>query len=406
MSKVLGFGVVMLLSALPAWGQCPSADLTRDCFVDLADFAVLAGQWLTEDPNTEADNLSLLASQWLTGSRLPSDMIVIPAGTFPMGNCKQPDEGFSYELPIHTVTLDSFAMGKYEITNAQYCAFLNSAYPSQLMVVNGEVYASSDAGIPYPFCSTSSAPHKVPSWGGFSQIDFTNNTFRVRTKGGRDMSNDPMVDVSWYGAVAYCNWRSQQEGKQPCYDLSTGECDFSRKGYRLATGAEWEYAARGGLSDKRFPWGDTISQIQSNFISTNTYSYDVSPVKNQYHPLWNDGTFPYTSPVGFFDGTLKYKIQYNWPGSATSYQTTSGANGYSLYDMAGNVWEWCHDWYGSYSSGSQTNPTGPATGGYRELRGGSWGPFDVAYSCRVSFRVSNPPYYRFGDLGFRVVLKP
>ncbi len=291
----------------------------------------------------------------------PADMVVIPAGTFQMGDSKI--EGNSDEHPVHTVTLDSFAMGKYEITNGQYRDFLNSALAQNLITITNNVVYKSGSGTSYPYCDTAASS-------SYSQIVYSNNTFSVRTKSGRDMTNDPMVRVSWYGAVAYCNWRSQQEGKQTCYnDFVNWTCDFSKKGYRLATEAEWEYAARGGRAGSRFPWGDTINQTQANFYSY-TYSYDVSPVKNQYHPLWNDGVYPYTSPVGFFDGSLKYKTNYNWPGSATSYQTASGANAYGLYDMAGNVWEWCHDWYGSYSSGSQTNPSGPGTGTYRVIRGG------------------------------------
>jgi formylglycine-generating enzyme required for sulfatase activity len=324
----------------------------------------------------------------------PEDLVIIPAGTFQMGNSTNIDEGYSDELPVHTVTLDSFAMGKYEITNGQYRDFLNSALAQGLVTVTSDMVYQAGSGTSYPYCDTSTT--------SYNHIDFSNDSFSVRTKGGRDMSNDPMVYVSWYGAVAYCNWRSQQEGKQACYDLSTWTCDFTKNGYRLPTEAEWEYAARGGLSGKRFPWGDTINQTQANFYS-HTYSYDVSPVKNQYHPLWNDGQDPYTSPVGFFDGSLKYKAQYNWPGSATSYQTTSGANGYGLYDMAGNVWEWCHDWYGDYSSSSQINQTGPATGSYRVLRGGSWS-YDHVSICRVSFRGYDAPYLRRIIHGFRIVL--
>jgi formylglycine-generating enzyme len=369
------FSCWLALMSLPVLAECPSADLTGDCFVDLADIAVLA-------------------EQWLTGSRLPEDMVAIPAGTFQMGNSKDASEGLSDELPVHTVTVDSFAMGKYEITNGQYCAFLKSAYPSQLKVVSGVVYASSDSGNSYPYCDTSASS-------SYSQIAFSNDTFSVWTKSGRNMANDPMVMVSWYGAVAFCNWRSQQERKRICYNFSTWNCDFSKKGYRLATEAEWEYAARGGRAGNRFPWGDTINQTQANFFSYN-YSYDVSSVKDQYHPLWNDGQYPSTSPVGFFDGTLKYKTQYNWPGSATSYQTTSGANAYGLYDMAGNVWEWCHDWHGSYSASSQTNPTGPETGSYHVHRGGGWN--SKASFCRVSYRAYSNPGGRGSSFGFRVVL--
>ena len=247
------FSCWLALMALPVMADCPSADLTGDCFVDLADFAVISSQWL----NTQTD-LNPLIDQWLTGDRLPEDMVVIPAGTFQMGNSKDASEGYLDELPVHTVTVDSFAMGKYEITNGQYRDFLISAYPSQLKVVSGVVYSTSDTDDSYPYCDTSTSSSD-------SQIVFSNNTFSVRTKNGRDMTNDPLVCVSWYGAVAYCNWRSQQEGKQLCYNLSTWDCDFSKKGYRLPTEAEWEYAARGGLSGKRFPWGDTINQTQANF---------------------------------------------------------------------------------------------------------------------------------------------
>jgi formylglycine-generating enzyme len=378
MKKALGFGVVILLSALPALGQCPSADTTRDCFVDLADFAVLAGQWLTEDPDKEAQDFALFASQWLTGNRLPSDMIIIPAGTFQMGDSI--GDGYSNDRPVHLVTLDSFAMGKYEVTNAQYCAFLSSARAQGLITnSSGKIYKAG-SGNRIPYCDTSTSNSS-------SQIDFSNNSFSVRTKGGKDMTNHPMIQISWYGAVAYCNWRSQQESKQICYDLSTWTCDFSKQGYRLPTEAEWEYAARGGLSGKRFPWGDTITHFQANYLSywfggEPYYFYDLNPTSG-YHPTWKDGIKPYTAPVGSFP-----------------------ANGYGLYDMAGNVWELCNDWYSEtyYSSSPQTNPTGPDTINYRVSRGGSWGFH--ADGSRLGNRSWLDPGNLSSNLGFRVVLKP
>jgi sulfatase modifying factor 1 len=346
-----------LFSAGLCLAACPSADLTGDCFVDYEDFALMAAQWLTCDPC------------------IPNDMAYIPNGEFQMGDSFS--EGCSYERPVHTVTLDSYFMGKYEITNRQYCDYLNSAL-GLITVTSGVVYKAG-SGTSYPYCDTSTS-------NSYSQIAYSGGVFSVRTKSGRDMSDDPMVLVSWYGAVAYCNWRSQQGGKEQCYNLSTWNCDFNKHGYRLATEAEWEYAARGGLSGRRFPWGDTISHSQANYYSYwsgghPSYPYDVSPTEG-YHPNWDD-VYPYTSPGGSF-----------------------AANNYGLYDMAGNVWEWCNDWYsGSYYSSSPTNnPTGPITGSSRVLRGGSW--YSSASLCRVAYRY----YYGFGPdnrdfyNGFRCVL--
>jgi sulfatase modifying factor 1 len=374
-----------LFSAGLCLAACPSADLTGDCFVDYEDFAVMAAQWLTTDPC------------------IPDDMAYIPDGWFQMGDWFS--EGSSSELPIHPVLVDSFFMSRYETTNRQYCDYLNSAYDANdIKIEGGIVYASSDDSNSYPYCDTHNADTD-------SQIDFSGDVFTVRTKSGRDMSNDPMVEMGWYGAAAYCNWRSSEEGKESCYNLSTWDCDFGKHGYRLATEAEWEYAARGGLSGKRFPWADpnithSLANYYSDWSGHPSYSYDVSPTEG-YHPLWNDGIYPYTSPVGFFDGTMKYKADYNWLGSATSYQTTSGANSYGLYDMAGNVREWCNDWWSSsyYSSSPTNNPTGPITGTFRVLRGGSWG--DDADGCRVALHGGDyafPGHRDRGRYGFRIVL--
>jgi len=348
---------------------CPSADLNGDCFVDSDDFALMAIQW----PATDFNDVAVMSNQWLTTDPcIPDDMAYIPDGTFDMGDSL--GEGDSDELPVHTVTLDWFFMGKYEITNQQYCDYLNSALAQGLITVtSGVVY---QAGASYAYSDTHNSHSK-------SQIDYNDvsETFSVRTKGEppRDMSDHPMVMVTWYGAAAYCNWRSRQEGKEQCYNLSTGACDFGKYGYRLATEAEWEYAARGGLSARRFPWGDTITHSQANYCSSSSYSYDISPTRG-CHPIWNDGYEPYTSPVGSF-----------------------AANGYGLYDMAGNVWEWCNDWFLSsyYSSSPTNNPTGPVTGSSRVLRGGGWNYF--ACSCRVASRFITPTRSD-SDFGFRLVL--
>jgi len=318
--------------------------------VDLEDFAVLAGQWLM-------------------GNRIPEDMVPIPGGTFEMGDGL--DGGWPEERPVHTVTLSPFYISLYEVTNRHYCEFLNSALAQGLIMVSGNIVYKAGSGMTYLYCDTS-ASHST------SLIAYTNGVFSLCTKDGRDMANDPVVRVTWYGAVAYCNWRSQQEGRELCYNLETWECDFLKNGYHLPTEAQWEYAARGGLSGKRFPWGDTISHSQANYYSSSSYDYDIGPTRG-YHSTWNDGIYPYTSPVGSF-----------------------APNGYGLYDMAGNVWEWCNDWYSDYTSDSQTNPTGPSSGEFRVLRGGSWGSY--ANRCSLTHRNRMTPLSRSVKFGFRLAL--
>jgi formylglycine-generating enzyme required for sulfatase activity len=333
------------------------ADLNNDCKVTMPDLAIVSAGW---SDVYDINDLTALADDWLRNGNpfdsgytepLPIMFMPIPSGTFQMGDSFS--EGRSGELPVHTVTLSSFQMSKYEITNAQYCDYLNSAYPGQIKEVGGIIYAASDTGNSSPYFDTRTVSSD-------SQIDSSGGVFTVLTKGGRDMSDDPVVDVSWYGAEAFCDYY----------------------GYALPTEAQWEYAARGGLSGNRFPWGDTINHDYANYRANgSTYSYDTSPYTSYtYHPTWNDGIRPYTSPVGSF-----------------------AANGYGLHDMAGNVWEWCADRDGSYSPGSQTNPTGPTTGSYRVLRGGSCSS-KGANNCRVARRNIHDPSDRSRYIGFHVCL--
>jgi len=390
------------------------SDTDDDRIVSFTDFSILATRWLdrdcafvsdwcdsldlTKDGQIDSADLCIIADQWLRTSPV-NEMAFISGGSFEMGDSV--GDGDIWELPVHLVTLDPFYIGRYEITNAQYCVFLNSALSEGLIVVdpNG-VVIQVGSGTSYPYCDTCLSSMD-------SQISWNGSGCEVRTKSGRTMSNNPMVMVSWYGAAAYCNWRSQQEGKEQCYNLTTWELIPGAKGYRLPTEAEWEYAARGGLPGKRFPWGDTVSHTQANYYSDWSsgvpyYSYDKSHT-SLYHPLWDDGVSPRTSPAGFFDGSLKYRISYNWPSSATSYQTSSGANGYDLYDMAGNVWEWCYDRFGGYLAEPQTNPTGQKqVTNWRVARGGSWS--SDAYNCRVAHRVVGYPGDIYRNCGFRLAL--
>jgi len=374
-----------------------SGDLNCDGIVNTEDLDILFSQWLQPrsisylpadiygvgDGIVNFNDYAVMAAQWPnTEPCIPDDMVYIPAGEFEMGD--HLGDGYESGIPVHPVLLDSFFISKYEITNRQYCDYLNSAEDGgEIKVDGGIVYASSDDSNSYPYCDTHIFDVE-------SQIDYNDlsNTFGVSTKGGRDMSDDPMVNVSWYGAAVYCNWRSQQEGYRALYDLSDPNwpCDFSKNGYRLATEAEWEYAARGGEHSPyyRFPWGDTISHSQANYYSRAFYPYDVSPTSG-YHPLWNDGIRPYTSVVGSFS-----------------------ANGYGLYDMTGNVYEFCNDWYSFtyYQVSPYNNPTGPASGEDRVIRSGGWEA--SAKACRIDSRLTlaspGPIIPRSRVVGFRVVL--
>jgi formylglycine-generating enzyme required for sulfatase activity len=217
----------------------------------------------------------------------------------------------------------------------------------------------------------------------------------------------------WIGAAAYANWLSAQNGLQPCYDPTTWACDLTKNGYRLPTEAEWEYAARGGQYAPyyNYPWGNSLDVTRANWPDSRDPYEGTDP-----------STYPWTTPVRFYDGQLHLKADYNWPGAASSYQTSNGANAFGLYDMAGNVWQFVNDWYEQnyYGVSPYDNPRGPDSGflmpdgkAYRGMRGGNWYNGYVTAGVndghsRVSNR--NPSYYRgpqdpnhpWYHVGFRV----
>lgn len=327
----------------------------------------------------------------------------IPGGEFEMGdhfNFVDPAHP-SDEFPIHKVKVNPFFCSVTETTNQQFLAFLNASLLKGLVEVKSNtVYLTGTTDV---VCYTRQfAPYYSISYDGkaFSMADFR--------------GNHPMVGMMWSGAAAFCNWLSQQNGLQECYNLKTWACDFTKNGYRLPTEAEWEFAGRGGLLNPymNYPTGNALDQKAANL-----------PNSGDPYESAGESNYPLTTPVGFYDGKLHLKSEYNWPGTAASYQTNNGANGYGLYDMQGNVWEFINDWYGQnyYSTSPYDNPKGPDTGflmpdgkAYRGMRGGNWyNGLSINGISDGHSRVSNrnPSYYRgpqdpnhpYYHLGFRTV---
>ena len=340
----------------------------------------------------EAPRSSPVAAQVRKGT--VDGFVVIPGGEFEMGDHHDLGgrEHPSDEVPVHRVQVSGFQMAATETTTGRYCEFLSAALAEKkVQVREGKVVGAYGA----VYCDTFASD---PAGG----IEFANGSFRTRQR----REGHPMVCVRWEGAAAYCNWLSRTHGRTACYDERTWACDFTRDGFRLPTEAEWEYAARAGSHPPYlvYPFGDRPDYARAN-------------LPNSGDPF-EAGPYPWTTPVGFYNGRLHRKADFHWPGEQETWQTADGANAYGLYDMQGNVWEWVHDWYDrSYYRESPANdPTGPERGQamadgkrYHACRGGSWyngpdGHSRVANRNVAYYRGPKDPDHNWYHFGFRVVL--
>ena len=274
---------------------------------------------------------------------VPEGMVLIPAGPFLMGNSIAADTDIT-NAGTNTPTISAFFMDINSVTLSQW--------------------------------------QSVFYWA-------TNHGYGFVNAGAGKAANHPVQTVNWWDSVKWCNARSQQAGRPPVYytnaaltavytngEPTTLYPNWTASGYRLPTEAEWEKAARGGLIGQRFPWGNSITANLANYYGDPTYSYDLGP--GGYHAAFTNGVTPYTGPTGYF-----------------------AANSYGLYDMAGNVHEWCWDWYGTpYAGGVDPHGLiGPLSS--RVQRGGSW--IDYAVLARCAFRNKYSPVNAVNYFGFRCV---
>ncbi|MCC8036258.1 MAG: SUMF1/EgtB/PvdO family nonheme iron enzyme, partial [Rikenellaceae bacterium] len=265
----------------------------------------------------------------------------VKAGTFLMGSPQAEPNRWNDETQ-HQVTLtEDFFMSKYPVTNTEYAAFLNAKKVPGGESIYNPAWGMMDAGI----CSWGENDGEALVFDGSAVSDWGVNWNGSEWLPASGYENHPAIWVTWYGAYEYAQWLTQTTGMT----------------WRLPTEAEWEYACR-ATTITAFYFGDDESDL------------------GDYGWHWGNSS----------DGTkaVGQKIP----------------NGYGLYDMHGNVFEWCSDWYGNYDPAEDTDPVGPVSGDNRVLRGGSW--INLAQDCRSAFRNGAYPDFATDLIGFRVVFVP
>lgn len=275
------------------------------------------------------------------GGGMKLEMVFIPVGSFAMGD----HEGGGDEIPVHNVRITKpFYLGKYEVTVGQFRRFVEET--------NYTTDAEKGTGFRGAF-----------GW-DVETKDFTmNDRYSWRNTGFAQSDDHPVVNVSWNDAMEFCKWLSRKDGKT----------------YRLPTEAEWEYACRAGTTTRYYHDNAPEGLEKIANVADAAFEAKFPGVKGLIQA--SDG-YAHTSPVGSFL-----------------------PNRFGLYDMHGNVWEWCADWYEvDYYAKSPTNdPTGPDTGEERAYRGGGW--FNCARGSRCASRSTGKPEHRSLLLGFRVALR-
>lgn len=263
----------------------------------------------------------------------------LSGGSFLMGDSSHDVD----ERPVCQVQISPFFIGKYEVTVGEF---------SEFMAATGYRTEAERGDGSYAWDATGWNKKAAAHWRCDESARLLPDSAFSR----------PVAHVSWLDAAQYCNWLSRRDTLLPVYSIrgDTVTVNFSATGYRLPTEAEWEYAAAGGFSVKKWLYAGDADLKKVAWFSNNS--------TRRLHP-----------------------VGQKRPNQA------------GIFDLCGNVWEWCHDWYDprAYSSGfNAVNPSGPVRGSLRALRGGSVS--NNASHCRIANRSSRYPDYRDGNVGFRV----
>ena len=273
-------------------------------------------------------------------------LVCIPPGKFLMG-CPDPKEdGYSDQVPHEVLLTQAFYMAATPVTVDQFAAFAkDTGYETE-----GEKAGSS---LGFEIKVTPAGPSLEPK---------TVAACSWRSPGFEQKGSHPVVEVSWNDAQAFCAWLSKKSGWTVA----------------LPTEAQWEYACRAGTKTI-YPWGDNPDGGRGwANCGDRSFKKKLGGTFAMAGFGWDDG-FVFTSPVGSFN-----------------------RNAFGLYDMIGNVKQWCQDWYGPYGKGAVTDPTGPVTGRGRVIRGASW--LSIPWNCGSAARHMDAAENRDCDVGFRIVV--